>query len=148
MHAVTVTTTMACVYVSTPVQLATTRTKNPAKHANHVYQVLTMMKREEHYANLVWPVLTTMKLEKCCAKNVLVVNIHIQQKLVKQHRAMEQDAVQDLFPLKLVLSHHQNVNLVEQERIVMKSEKRRRAKKNVLQVLFLLKLVKQQLQHV
>ena len=66
---------MECVYVSTPVQLVPTKTKNPAKHANHVY-----------------PVLTTMKLEKRCAKNVLVVNIRLLQNSVKQHRAMEQDA--------------------------------------------------------
>ena len=130
MHAVPVPTPIPCVYVSTPVQLATTRTKNPAKHANHVYLVLT-----------------TMKLEKHCAKNVLVVDIHLLQNLVKQHqRAKEQDAAQEHFLLKLVLSHRQNANLAEQERTVMKSEERRRAKKHVLQVLSLLKLVKQQQQ--
>jgi len=110
-HAVTV-GTGSCVYVSTPVPLATTRTKNPAKHAKYVYQVLTMMKLEKRCANHVYRVHLMMKLEKRCAKNVLVVDIHIQQKLAKQHRAMEQDAVQEHSPLKLVSSHRQNVNLV------------------------------------
>ena len=88
--------------------------------AKDVYQVLTTMKLEKRFAILVYQVLTMMKLEKCCAKNVLAVDIHIHQKLVKQHHAKEQDAVQEIFLLKLVSSHHQNVNLVEQERTVMK----------------------------
>ena len=148
LHAVTV-PFITCVYVSTPVQLVPTKTKNPSQHANLVYQVLTMIKLEEYLANLVYKVRTMMKMEERCAKNARVVDIRIHQRLVKQHQhAKEKDAVQEPFLLKLVLSHHQNVNLAEQERIVMKSEDHHCAKKNVLQVLFLLKLVKQQQQHV
>ena len=93
MKAVTVPPTMKRVYVSTPVQLATTRTKHPAQHANRVYQVLTMMKPE-----------------KRCAKTVLVDGIQLEW---VKHLAKE-DAVQEHFHLKWVKHHRQNANLVEQ----------------------------------
>jgi len=77
--AVTAPLPITCVYVSSPVQLATIKTKNPAQHATHVYQVRTTMKLEkrcakdaeqvhtavkleEQHANHVYQVLTTMKL--------------------------------------------------------------------------------------
>ena len=53
LHATGTHLAIACVYVPTPVQLATTRTKNPAKHANLVYQVLTTMKLGKRRADLV-----------------------------------------------------------------------------------------------
>ena len=61
-------------YVSTPALLATTKTKNPAQHANHVHQVLTTMKLEKRGVNLVRQVLTTMRLEDRCVKIARLAN--------------------------------------------------------------------------
>ena len=95
-HAVTLPSTIPCVYVSTPVQLATTKTKNPAKHAKHVYQVLTTMKLEDRRVKIAQLANTMMKLEnrrveivhlgKILQEVHLIVNqIVAMQKLIIQH---------------------------------------------------------------
>ena len=80
MLAVTVTAqaVVACVYVSTPVQLATTRTKNPAQHANHVYQALTVMKLEKRLVKIV-------QLGKIQQQVHLIVQSVATQKLIIQN---------------------------------------------------------------
>jgi len=76
---------MQCVYVSTPVQLATTKTKNPAKHANHVDQVLTTMKLDKRRVKIAQLANTMMKLE-----NRRVEIVHLGKILQEVHLIVNQ----------------------------------------------------------
>ena len=87
--------TMPCVYVSTPVQLATTKTKNPAKHANHVDQVLTTMKSEDRRVKIAQLANTIMKLENRRVEIVQLGTIQPQVHLsVNQIVAMQKPIIQ------------------------------------------------------
>jgi hypothetical protein len=99
-HAVTVTTSIACVYVSTPVQLATTKTKNPAKHANYVDQVLTTMKSADRRVKIAQLANTTMKWE-----NRLVEIVQLGKIQEKVHRIVDQIVAMQ----KLIIQHTKKI---------------------------------------
>ena len=102
--AVTVPTPIPCVYVSTPVQLATTKTKNPAKHAKHVYQVLTTMKLEDRRVKIAQLANTIMRLENRRVEIVQLGKIQPQVHLiVNQIVAMQKPIFQHTRTKKIVI---------------------------------------------
>ena len=94
--AVTAPTPITCVYVSTPVQLATIKTKNPSQHANHVYQVLTTMKLGDRFVKVAQLANTVTKLENRLVEIVQLGKIQQQVHLIVQFVAMQKLIIQNM----------------------------------------------------
>ena len=96
--------TVTCVYVSTSVQLATTKTKNPAKPANRVYQVLTTMKLGDRFVKVAQLANTVTKLENRLVEIVQLGKIQPQVHLiVNQIVAMQKPIFQHTRTKKIVI---------------------------------------------